>query len=115
MGASAPPYTEVKYNEFVITEAVIRSPTCIQWKRYVEVGFYNMDLAPCGFDCHDMSIRMNMHGYKKGVYALKYKSDVDWGSTRTKSETTVNSRIGEIYERNKAYIARTYKQYFESK
>lgn len=115
LGAGAPPYTEVKYNEFVIAEAVIRSPTCVQWKRYVEVGFYNMDLAPCGFDCHDMSIRMNIHGYKNGVYALKYESDVDWGSTRTKSETKVNSRISEIYERNKAYVARTYKQYFESK
>jgi len=108
-------FKEIKYNEFVITEAVIRSPTCIQWKRYNEVGFYNEDLAPCGFDCHDMSIRMNMHGYKNGVYALKYDSEVDWGSTREKSESKVNSRMGEIFERNKGYIARTYKQYFESK
>ena len=115
MKAIAPPFTEVKYNELVLTEAAIRSPTCMQWKRYVEVGFYNMDLAPVGFDCHDMSIRMNMHGYKNGVYALKFESDVNWGSMRTNSENIVNSRMSEIYERNKSYIAKTYKQYFESK
>jgi hypothetical protein len=58
---------------------------------------------------------MNMHGYRNGVYALKYRSDVDWGSTREKAETEVNSKFGQIHERNRQYLARTYRNYFEGK
>tara|TARA_R100001460_G_scaffold107051_1_gene155210 strand:- start:209 stop:1024 length:816 start_codon:yes stop_codon:yes gene_type:complete len=107
-----PPFQQIKHKQFAITEAVIRSPTCVLWKRYKEVGFYNEDLAPCGFDCHDMSIRMNKAGYKNGILALKYQSDVDWGSTREKPQTEVNSKIGEIFERNKRHVVQTYKDYF---
>ena len=108
-------FTEIKHYDFLVAEAVVRSPTCVQWKRYSEVGFYNEELAPCGFDCQDFSIRMNLHGYRNGVYALKYRSDVDWGSTREKPETEVNSKMGQIQERNKAYLAKTYQEYFEKK
>lgn len=108
-------FKQLKHNKFTHTEAVIRSPTCVLWKRYKEVGFYNEDLAPCGFDCHDFSIRMNLAGFKNGILALKYQSDVDWGSTREKKETNVNSKIGEIFERNKRYVAKTYNNYFLSK
>ena len=110
-----PNFTQIKRGTFVHTEAVIRSPTCVLWKRYKEVGFYNEDLAPCGFDCHDMSIRMNIAGYRNGIFALKYQSDVDWGSTREKPETKVNSNIGQIFERNKQHVVRTYNDYFENK
>lgn len=108
-------FQEIKHGELVEAEAVIRSPTCVLWKRYTEVGFYNDDLAPCGCDCQDFSIRMNMHGYRNGVYALKYRSDVGWGSTREKAETEVNSKFGQIHERNRQYLARTYRNYFEGK
>ena len=83
------------------------------WKRYKEVGFYNEELAPCGFDCHDMSIRMNKAGYKNGILALKYQSDVDWGSTREKPQTKVNSKIDQIYEQNKKHVVQTHREYFK--
>ena len=108
-----PQFKQIKHKQFINTEAVIRSPTCVLWKRYKEVGYYNEQLAPCGFDCHDMSIRMNIAGYKNGILALKYQSDVDWGSTREKPQTEVNSKIGEIFERNKRHVVQSYKEYFK--
>lgn len=108
-------FKKINLGQFVPTEAVIRSPTGVLWHRYRTVGFYNEDLAPCGFDCHDFSIRMNIAGYKNGVFALKYQSEVDWGSTREKSQTEVNSKIGQIFERNKTYLAKKYNNYFEKK
>ena len=110
-----PKLTQIKRGTFAHTEAVIRSPTCVLWKRYKEVGFYNEDLAPCGFDCHDMSIRMNIAGYRNGIFALKYQSDVDWGSTREKPQTKVNSNIRQIFDRNNQHVAKTYSDYFENK
>jgi glycosyltransferase involved in cell wall biosynthesis len=108
-------YTPVKYNELIIKEIAIRSPTCMMWRRYEEAGFYDSNLAPCGYDCHDMSIRMNILGYKNAVYAMKYKSDVNWGTMRTNTTSSVNSKFGDIYERNRQYLVNKHKQYFEEK
>lgn len=108
-------FKQIKRGQFSPCEAVIRSPTCVLWHRYRTVGFYNEDLAPCGFDCHDFSIRMNLAGYNNGVFALSYESDVDWGSTREKPATEVNSKIGQIFERNKKHLAKIYNEYFEKK
>lgn len=101
--------------QFLHTEIALRSPTGVLWNRYKKVGFYNEDLAPVGFDCHDFSIRMNIAGYKNGVFVLKYQSELNWGSTREKSNSPVNSKTNEIYERNKTYLAKTYKDYFNKK
>lgn len=98
-------YYMVQHGEFVPTQLAIRSPTCVQWKRYKEVGFYDAALAPCGYDCHDFSIRMIQHGYKNGVYAMKFKSDVAWGGMRTAVTSEINKKHGEIYERNRRYLA----------
>ena len=108
-------FQKITMGQFVPTEAVIRSPTGVLWHRYRTVGFYNEELAPCGFDCHDFSIRMNIAGYRNGIFVLKYQSEVDWGSTREKSHTDVNSKIGQIFERNKKHLAKKYKDYFEKK
>ena len=108
-------YTKVFYNELHIKEIVIRSPTCMLWKRYEELGFYDENLAPCGYDCHDISIRANIAGYKNAVYVMKYSSEIEWGSMRSNSESKYNPRIGEIYERNRKYLAAKHKNYFESK
>lgn len=108
-------YTKVSYNELHIKEIVIRSPTCMLWKRYQEVGFYDENLAPCGYDCHDISIRLNEAGYKNAVYVMKYSSEIEWGSMRSNPESKYNTKVGEIYERNRRYLATKHKKYFESK
>ena len=105
-------HTQVKRLTFRPSEIAIRSPTCVQWKRYLESGFFDQNLSPCGFDCHDMSIRMNMLGYINGVFALKYRSDVGWGSMRSNSPSKYNSGIDQIYSRNRKYLAKKHKEYF---
>ena len=108
-----PPFKQVQHKQFYVTEAVIRSPTCVLWKRYKEVGFYSEELAPFGNDCHEMSIRMNKAGYRNGILALKYDSDLFWGSTREKDNSEYNKNIGQIYERNRKRVLQIHKDYFK--
>jgi hypothetical protein len=102
----------VKHNEFKVSEIAIRSPTCMLWGRYREVGFFDMNLAPCGFDCHDMSIRLNKSGYVNGVYGLKFRSDVNWGTMRSDKPSSYNDQVGAIYERNRRYLVIKHKDCF---
>jgi len=102
----------VNHGEFVESEIAIRSPTCTQWRRFEECGFFDENLRPCGYDCHDFSIRMKMAGYINGVYAMKFKSDVNWGTMRSDNPSTYNDRVGYIYERNRKYIANKHLKYF---
>jgi len=97
-------FKEAKHYEFHVTQLAIRSPTCVLWKRYKEIGFYDPALAPCGFDCHDFSIRMQMRGYQNGIYALRFRSDLDWGGMRTQVPSEINKKHGEIYEKNRRYL-----------
>lgn len=94
-----------KQNELIKVPIAIRSPTCVLWNRYKKVGFYDAALAPCGFDCHDFSLRMIEHNFQNAVYVLKYLSDVSWGGMRTETISQINSRHGEIYEQNRRYLA----------
>jgi len=105
----------LNHYDFEETEVAIRSPAVTKWKRHMEIGFYDSALAPCGFDCHDFSIRMKENGYKNGVLSISFKSDVDWGSMRSKPMTKVNSIYGRVYEVNKQYLANKHKKYFEKK
>lgn len=108
-------YTKLQHGAFIQTQLAIRSPTCVQWKRYKEVGFYDAALAPCGYDCHDFSIRMIQHGYKNGVYALKFRSDVAWGGMRTPTPSEINKKHGEIYEWNRRYLAVKHRSFLLAK
>jgi len=105
-------FTKVNHMELMETEIAVRSPTCMEWKRYEETGFYDDNLAPCGYDCHDMSIRLNKLGYKNCVYALKYQSDPNWGTMREKPDNEYNIRTGDNYERNRQYLIKKHNDYF---
>jgi len=106
-------FTKVSHNEHMLTEIAIRSPTCMQWKRYVEAGFYDDNLAPCGYDCHDMSIRLNKLGYRNCIYAIKYISNPAWGTMRENPNTDYNIKTGATYERNRQYLRKKHNDYFE--
>jgi len=105
-------HTNVNRYSFMESEVAVRSPTCTQWKRFEEIGFFDENLRPCGFDCHDFSIRMRKAGYKNGVFALKFRSDVDWGTMRSKTPSSYADKIAEVYGRNRKYIAEKHKDYF---
>lgn len=105
-------YQALPHNSFVKKQIAIRSPTCVQWKRYHEVGFYDPRLSPCGYDCHDFSIRMLINGYQNGVYTMKYHSDLSWGGTRT-NKNKVNSNLDFIYRDNNNYIYNKYYKFIK--
>jgi hypothetical protein len=99
----------LKHLEFQTFQIVVRSPTCVQWRTFESVGFFDDNLAPLGYDCHDFSIRCNLKGYTNGVLAIKFKSDVSWGSTRSPNK---KYNMKSIYERNRKYLANKHKDYF---
>lgn len=99
----------LKHLEFQTFQIAVRSPTCVQWKTFETIGFFDDNLAPCGYDCHDFSIRCNIHGYTNGVLAIKYRSDVAWGSTRS---THQKNNIDATYARNRKYLVNKHKDYF---
>jgi hypothetical protein len=103
-------YQVVTHGNFVKKQIAIRSPTCVQWKRYNEVGFYDSRLAPFGYDCHDFSFRMLLQGYQNAVYAMKYRSDLDWGGTRT-NKNAINNNRETIYLNNNNYIYKKYQKF----
>lgn len=99
---SHPQFERLPHNHLAEVQIAIRSPTCVQWKRYAEVGFYDARLAPCGYDCHDFSLRMNAAGYQNAVLAMKFESKIEWGGMRKPSK--INDRHGQIYEQNRQFL-----------
>jgi glycosyltransferase involved in cell wall biosynthesis len=108
-------HSNIRHNEFRECEIAIRSPTCTQWKRFKEHGFFDENLKPYGYDCHDFSIRMNKAGYTNGVYALEFYSDVKSGTMRSETPSKYNNLINQIYVRNKRYLSVKHEHYFLKK
>lgn len=109
-------HKSIPYNHFAESEIAVRSPTCVLWKRFKDHGFFDSSMAPCGFDCHEFSIRMNEAGYSNGVYTMRYESKVDWGTMRQeKSSKYKGQDITDIYNRNKQYLVNKYRNYFSKK
>lgn len=106
-------HESIPHMTFRPVEVAVRSPACAQWKRFQEVGFFDQNLAPAGYDCHDFSIRMNIAGYTNGLYIMKYFSDVYLGTMR--GQTPWSDRIDGIYERNRRYLAEKHRDYFMRK
>jgi glycosyltransferase involved in cell wall biosynthesis len=102
-----------EHYDFYPKQLAIRSPTCVKWSRYKQVGFYDAAFAPCGYDCHDFSLRMVQNGYVNGVYALKFRSDVSWGGMRTTGTSVYNNIIGEVYEQNRRYLVTKHRKYLD--
>lgn len=108
-------YTVVNKNDIMFKDVVVRSPTCIKWDRFERVGVFDAALSPCGFDCHDMSIRMNQAGYRNAVIGFEYYSKFGTGTMTADPNTEYNRRMTSIYERNKKYLAKKHEEYFKAK
>jgi len=78
----------------------IKSPVCVPFKLINDIGINNEKLAPYCHDDLDMAIRAIKKGYYNLVYAVKFKSELDWGGTREEGHLVVDS----IIERNMDFI-----------
>ena len=84
----------------------IKSPVCIPFKLVREIGIYNERLAPYGHDDIEFALRAIEKGYKNGVYALEFQSELDWGGTRQEGHLVVDS----VIERNMDLIREMQKE-----
>jgi glycosyltransferase involved in cell wall biosynthesis len=108
-------HESIPYNTLRHVEIAVRSPTCMLWKRFEEVGFFDENLCPAGYDCHDMSIRLNQKGYQNAMYIMKYISEVNWGTMRSEENIPNQPYIDSVYSRNRQYLANKHRDYFNAK
>lgn len=85
---------------FAYRSVPIKSPVCIPSKIVRTLGMYDERLAPYGHDDLEYSIRLIKAGYRNGVFALRFISDVEWGGTRTSPHPELNK----IIQRNMGLI-----------
>jgi GT2 family glycosyltransferase len=78
----------------------IKSPVCIPFELVRKVGLLEERLAPYMCDDIEYSIRCAQAGYRNAVFGIRFQSDVEWGTTRTKPD----SRLQELEKRNIQYI-----------
>ncbi len=97
--------------QFSFRDVPIKSPVCIPFKLIREIGMLDARLAPYAHDDTDYAIRCLIAGYRNGVYAIKFFSDVKWGGTRL----SAHPEIGRIQKRNIKYIREWHRAYLESK
>ena len=78
------PSATLKIGFFVFKEIVIKSPICIPFQVIRELGVPDEAYAPWNDIAY--TYRVSATGYKNGVFAIKFRSDVSWGTTRNKKQ-----------------------------
>jgi glycosyltransferase involved in cell wall biosynthesis len=78
----------------------IKSPICIPFALVRTVGMLEERLAPYMCDDIEYAIRSIKAGYQNAVFALRFRSDAKWGSTRIKQD----KKMGEFTKRNMGII-----------
>lgn len=78
---------------FAFRSVPIKSPVCIPTSLVRTIGMFNERLAPYGHDDLELAIRLIKAGYRNGVFALRFFSDVKWGGTRTTPHPELNKII----------------------
>ncbi|MGA7932537.1 MAG: glycosyltransferase, partial [Kovacikia sp.] len=74
----------------------IKSPICLPFKLVRTVGMLEERLSPYMCDDIEYSIRCTQAGYQNAAFAVRFRSDVDWGTTRAKPD----SRLSQLEKRN---------------
>ena len=110
-------FQEFHSKQFKICEIVIKSPTCIKKSILDEVGMFDEKLAPFGHDDLDLSIRLNLKGYKNAVYGVNFISKLDWGGTRAPKDVKkyYHTHYNDIILRNKIYLTEKHSNYYSDK
>ena len=72
----------VPFEQFVPRMAGIKSPVCLTPELRALEPRLDEDLAPYCYDDVDLSLRALRHGLTNGLFAVRCRSDVEWGGTR---------------------------------
>lgn len=81
---------------FVYKQIAIKSPVCFPFQLIRKIGILDEKLAPYGNDDLEYAIRCHKAGFKNGVLALRFYSDVKWGTTRLKP----HPKMAAIHQKN---------------
>jgi GT2 family glycosyltransferase len=89
--------------QFAFRSIAIKSPVCIPTLIIKQFGLLDENLSPCFHDDTEYCLRLLKNGYKNGVFAIEYLSDLEWGGTRRKPNQHLykNIRINMDYIRKK--------------
>lgn len=89
----------------------VGSPQCLSCEVVNKVGVLDEQMAPVSWSCHDISLRCLEMGFKNYVFALKFQSELEWGTTHVKS--TATPKHGQVYLRNRHYLYQKYRAFLE--
>ncbi len=96
--------------QFTYRQVPIKSPVCFPFKLVREIGVLEEKLAPFAHDDFEYAIRCLKAGYRNGVFAVRFRSDLDWGGTRQGGHIPVSPmikrNIGRIREWHGADLAK---------
>lgn len=78
---------------FAVRDSVNRGPLLLKNSILKELNYLDEDFAPLHLDDHDLTIRAYKAGkYVSGSYMIKYRSDLNWGSTRKGNSVHIGNR-----------------------
>jgi len=97
---------KVKNSHFMERMVAIKGPNFISYDALHEVGILNEDLAPYGYDDHELCIRLIQKGYTNGIFPLRFITEEDWGGSR--KDPTFSEASLKIFHRNRTYIWNKY-------
>jgi len=92
-GHGIPNATILLPGQFTYRDIPIKSPVCMPFELVREIGMMDERLAPYAHDDVDFAIRCINAGYKNGVFALRFQSDIEWGGTRQRTHPRMNKII----------------------
>jgi GT2 family glycosyltransferase len=82
--------------------AAINGPNCIPETVLSDVGLFDENMAPYGYDDPEYCLRAMKAGYHNGLFPLRFCSELDWGGTRQDKNFGKRSRA--IWRRNLQYL-----------
>jgi len=85
------PFSVLQQGCFTYREVVIKSPICIPFEVIKKAGMPDESYAP--WDDLAYCYTVLQAGFDNGVYALDIRSDVDWGTTRSKIQKVSVSEV----------------------
>lgn len=89
------PKSMLTKDSFIFKEVIMKSPICIPFHIVREIGTPEEIYAP--WDDVAYCYKVSRAGYANGVFAINFRSDVSWGTTRHKQQ---KYQVEKVQERN---------------
>ncbi len=95
--------TTLAIHQYAKRMVVGKTPSCIPIDFVRKHGLLDENLAPRGHDDTELSLRILSFGLENMVLATRWRSDLNWGGTRRKTQPTIEQDA-----RNATYIKNKY-------